>query len=43
LFFGLLINTIYNFWFFNKVFFGSLKKNHLTMEKKFFFMTLFII
>ena len=23
LFFGLLVNTIYNFWFFNKVFFGT--------------------
>jgi NADH:ubiquinone oxidoreductase subunit 4 (subunit M) len=22
----LLVNTIYNFWFFNKVFFGTLKK-----------------
>jgi len=27
LFFGLLINTIYNFWFFNKIFFGVLKIN----------------
>lgn len=25
LFFGLLVNTFYNFWFFNRVFFGSLK------------------
>jgi NADH:ubiquinone oxidoreductase subunit 4 (subunit M) len=25
LFFGLLINTFYNFWYFNRVFFGSIK------------------
>ena len=44
LFFGLLINTFYNFWFFNRVFFGSIKtyytfkvknKNNIILIKKF--------
>jgi len=36
LFGGLLVNTIYNFWFFNKVFFGTLKK-----KKKYILFPLF--
>ena len=35
LFFGLLINTIYNFWFFNKVFFGSLKTKSFNLKVKY--------
>jgi len=33
LFFGLLINTFYNFLFFNRVFFGSLKTNYIYKNK----------
>ena len=40
LFFGLLINTIYNFWFFNKVFFGSLKTKSFNLKVKYQDITL---
>jgi len=34
IFFGLLVNTFYNFWFFNRVFFGSLKTLYFTTFSK---------
>ena len=32
LFLGLLVNTIYNFWFFNKIFFGNLKPKFIYIK-----------